>query len=48
MIDLAAFQALQKTSSGVVIPHIVVKELDLEHNPIQGTVLGLLNPILDQ
>jgi len=45
---LAAFQALQKTSSGVVIPHIVVKELDLEHNPIQGTVLGLLNPILDQ
>ena len=45
---LAAFKALKGTSTGLIIPHITIKELDLEHNPIQGTVIGLLSPILDQ
>jgi len=33
--------------SGVTIPHIKTSELKLDTNPIQGSVLSLLNPILD-
>jgi hypothetical protein len=45
---LAAISELRRTPSGVVVPHLTVKELNLDQNPIPGSVLGMLSPILDQ